>query len=334
MGTSPTIMSLLLNCQWFKCVCDFINKNNGIIGLIIIILLCFGLYKMKNKTSDIKLRVIVLLNIFALAFSVMALCMTHPNQLGFDYIGAIVGILALLVTILIGWNIFYAIHNKEKIKSEIRKDVDKMIDEIRNDMNRHFILEEMTFATSYAHTKEWDKVLPLFSNMAKRFIQIAKFNNKDIDIAGFASSVSWMVNELSKHDYVHYGSELAGFMELFNNLWKYDKRITEIYNQYKENDSKYRKPAQMSGISNDCEKKSIKYVVAICQFTNLEYFTMKDADSLSKAKYPFKMGNLKDAHLFDSQEQALDEYRRYTDIKGARPIIVPVIIDENEMKDE
>lgn len=165
-----------------------------------------------------------------------------------------VDVLAITVTILIGWNIFYAVHNKEKIKSEIRKDVDKMIDEIRNDMNRHFILEEMTFATSYAHTKEWDKVLPLFSNMAKRFIQIAKFNNKDIDIAGFASSVSWMVNELSKHDYVHYGSELAGFMELFNNLWKYDKRITEIYNQYKENDSKYRKPAQMSGISNCCEK--------------------------------------------------------------------------------
>lgn len=165
-----------------------------------------------------------------------------------------VDVLAITVTILIGWNIFYAVHNKEKIKSEIRKDVDKMIDEIRNDMNRHFILEEMTFAKSFAHTKEWDKVLPLFSNMAKRFIQIAKFNNNDIDVAGFVSSVSWMVNELSEHDYVNYDSELAGFMELFNNLWKYDKRITEIYNQYKENDSKYRKPAQMSGISNCCEK--------------------------------------------------------------------------------
>lgn len=203
--------------------------------------------------------VLFIANGILLGYNTHFLCNEYPryfdkDNLGFDYLGAIVGILALLVTILIGWNIFYAIHNKEKIKSEIREDVDKMIDEIRNDMNRHFILEEMTFAKSFAHTKEWDKVLPLFSNMAKRFIQIAKFNNNDIDVDGFVSSVSWMVNELSEHDYVNYDSELAGFMVLFNNLWKYDKRITEIYNQYKENDSKYRKPAQMSGISNCCEK--------------------------------------------------------------------------------
>lgn len=172
MGTSPTIISLLLNCQWFKCVCDFINKNNGVIGLIIIILLCFGLYKMKNKTSDIKLRAIVLLNIFALAFSVMALCMTHPNQLGFDYIGAIVGILALLVTILIGWNI-YTIIDIKKIRKEYNivfrhkiKEYSKQIEEkSKAQIVDYQIATNINDAIYYYKEKQYDDFIRSIANV-------------------------------------------------------------------------------------------------------------------------------------------------------------------------
>lgn len=131
MGSSSTTMGLFLNCQWFNCVCDFINKNNGVIGIIIIILvLCFGLYKIKNNINDMKIRTIILLNFPALVFSIMALCMTHPNQLGFDYLGAIVGILAILITVLIGWNIYQLIDLKN-----IRKNYEARINEIKKDFD-------------------------------------------------------------------------------------------------------------------------------------------------------------------------------------------------------
>lgn len=279
---------------------------------------------------------LILTSGISLVCAITSICCTYPrivdatkNELGFDYIGVIVGILALLVTVLIGWNIYQLVDVKG-----IRKDFEAYKEDVKSDINRHLLLEENALVVEYSKARDWNKVLTIRSNMAHRLRQLLE-NGSDTDISDFVSSVTQMINkDLKGNDYMQYGAQLAGFMTLFQQLSKYDKRITEIYNQYKENDSKYRKPAQMSGISNDCEKKTIKYVVAICQFTNLEYFTMKDADSLSKAKYPFKMGNLKDAHLFDSQEQALSEYRQYTDIKGARPIIVPVIIDENEMKDE
>lgn len=238
-------------------------------------------------------------------------------------------VLSILVTVLIGWNIYQLIDVKG-----IRKELEVYKEDVKSDINRHLLLEESALAVEYSKARDWDKAFTIMGLMAHRHEQLLK-NDSDTNIADFVSSVAQMINhDLKENDYIQHGSQLAGFMTLFQQLSKYDKRITEIYNQYKENDSKYREPAQMSGISSDCEKKSIKYVVAICQFTNLEYLAMKDADSLSKAKYPFKMGNLKDAHLFDSEEQALDEYRQYTDIKGARPIIVSVIIDENEKEEE
>lgn len=236
-------------------------------------------------------------------------------------------VLSILVTILIGWNIYTIIDIKG-----IRKDFEAYKDDVKADINRHLLLEENALVVEYSKARDWNKVLTIRSNMAHRLRQLLE-NDSDTDISDFVSSVVQMIEQdLKEDDYIQHGSQLAGFMAIFQQLSKYDKRTTEIYNQYKENESKYRKPKLMNGISNDCEKKSIKYVVAICQFTNLEYLAMKDANSLSKAKYPFKMGNLKDAHLFDSEEQALDEYRQYTDIKGARPIIVPVIIDESEKK--
>ena len=41
----------------------------------------------------------------SLILSIISLCNSHPRTDGLDYIGVIVGILSLLVTILIGWQI-------------------------------------------------------------------------------------------------------------------------------------------------------------------------------------------------------------------------------------
>lgn len=59
---------------------------------------------MKSKTSFIP----VVLSILSLIASIVALCVAIPraNAINFDYLGLLVGILALLVTALIGWNIY------------------------------------------------------------------------------------------------------------------------------------------------------------------------------------------------------------------------------------
>lgn len=64
----------------------------------------------------------------SLLASVTAICRTCPRtELDFDYMGLIVGILALLVTMLIGWQIYNALSLEQKI-SNIKKEYDGLKD--------------------------------------------------------------------------------------------------------------------------------------------------------------------------------------------------------------
>lgn len=71
----------------------------------------------------------LILSAISIMVSVAALCRTYPHtsDLGMDYQGVIVGILALLVTILIGWQIYTAINVKEELKDikDLRREINK-----------------------------------------------------------------------------------------------------------------------------------------------------------------------------------------------------------------
>lgn len=73
------------------------------------------------------------LSITAIVCSVVAICISLPSnqELGFDYIGAITGILSFLVTILIGWQIYNAVTIERKIKDEVKQVSETLKDEIK-----------------------------------------------------------------------------------------------------------------------------------------------------------------------------------------------------------
>lgn len=63
-----------------------------------------------------------------LIVSLVSVCHTHPRiESGFDYMGLIVGILSLLVTMLIGWQIYNALSLEQKV-SNIKKEYDGLKD--------------------------------------------------------------------------------------------------------------------------------------------------------------------------------------------------------------
>lgn len=78
---------------------------------------------------------------------IILLCIICPRveNLGFDYIGVIVAILALLVTLLIGWNIFTAL--------DFRKEVSAKIEECRKQCRHELRLH------SELNNKEFDNVV-------------------------------------------------------------------------------------------------------------------------------------------------------------------------------
>ena len=63
------------------------------------------------------------MSIAAIICSVVAICVSLPSapELGIDYIGVIVGILSLLVTMLIGWQIWNVIAIDKKVKDEVKQ---------------------------------------------------------------------------------------------------------------------------------------------------------------------------------------------------------------------
>lgn len=59
--------------------------------------------------------------LLSLILSIISLCSSLPRAGGLDYIGVIVGILSLLVTILIGWQITNYFMLEKKAKSYAEK---------------------------------------------------------------------------------------------------------------------------------------------------------------------------------------------------------------------
>lgn len=97
--------------------------------------------------------VIPILSVISTIISIIAICRVCPNtsDLGLDYQGIIVGILALLVTVLIGWQIYTAINVKEELKEifALRKEINKQETDIYIRSEKNLIEFHMAILLMY-----------------------------------------------------------------------------------------------------------------------------------------------------------------------------------------
>lgn len=145
--------------------------------------------------------IVYILLFIVLILSIVSICRTLPRtDLGFDYLGVIVGILSLLVTALIGWNIYTTIDVKSQVKS-IKNITDKAQEETKaraytSLMNQtSYIVEGRKenddcynaisnglFACKHYHlagkTKDRDELLSIISNFK---IENSTLNHKQIN---------------------------------------------------------------------------------------------------------------------------------------------------------
>lgn len=79
-----------------------------------------------------------LISIVALTMSVASVCVAcfRTGDLGFDYQGVIVGVLSLLVTALIGWQIYSTIAMEERMRKIAERIVSHKADEIKVEFYR------------------------------------------------------------------------------------------------------------------------------------------------------------------------------------------------------
>lgn len=121
------------------------------------------------------------LSVLALIISTITLCINKPSssELGIDYLGIIVGILALLVTVLIGWQLF-SLFNIEKTRNDIIKEKQTMLKEIYN--NQGDICKEIAYRTLSTSTDSPSLFLDYYSFLNISFMGLyfySKSQNKE-----------------------------------------------------------------------------------------------------------------------------------------------------------
>lgn len=135
----------------------------------------------------------------------------HEN-LGFDYMGVLVGILSLLVTLLIGWNIYQLVDFKDRAKDmeQFKQSQTEALNYMHNkaDYNQAMVYALMCqnastyFAPNEENVTKFQMLskglaaLKLFSNIPKCEIEISSLMNTLIK--GMANSASVHLDEKAK----------------------------------------------------------------------------------------------------------------------------------------
>lgn len=89
---------------------------------------------MKNWINSI-------ISIVAIVLSIFAIAKVAPTQIvNFDYLGAIIGVLSFLVTLLIGYQIYTVINVKEELKEvrQARKEIDDKLQQKGEELSKEY----------------------------------------------------------------------------------------------------------------------------------------------------------------------------------------------------
>lgn len=113
----------------------------------------------KGGKNQVFLILSVILHVITLTFSIIAISVCCPrnvefSDLGFDYIGVIVGIISLLVAVLIGWNIYTVVdfNKKTEIIEEKAEVIKVEYQKLKNDYQElkkslEYTQSDMTFTS-------------------------------------------------------------------------------------------------------------------------------------------------------------------------------------------
>ncbi len=244
-----------------------------------------------------------LISYIAIVFSFLALVSVHSHFLTFNMTdaGFIVNVLSILVTVLIGWNIYQLIDVKG-----IRKDFEAYKEDVKADINRHLLLEESTLAVEYSKARDWEKAFTIMGLMAHRYEQLLKRVADIDDISTFVNSVAWAINELDDDEFKEVEYKLDGLMAILSKLPDNNKKIADLCQKYNERKSNtHEMPPYMNLFGYEVPKERMKYAVQVYNGKQTLYVCMAESPT---SKYELKDEIFKNATLFSTSKSALTAY--------------------------
>lgn len=159
---------------------------------------------------------------FAILLSLVAIGAALPicGALDFDYYGAIVGVLALLITVLMGYQIYTVINVKDELKEMklLRDSLEQKLNEQKN-------------AITAEYKQEFDYTLPLFIALSKQ--NMAEILVNSLNVFSRTKTGSW-ARGFAEHTLVLsiFGMDDSLFNKIANEVSPRisDKEIVTFYN--------------------------------------------------------------------------------------------------------
>lgn len=98
-----------------------------------------------------------------------------------DGLGVLAGILSILVTLLLGWQIFYAIDIEKRMQAIVKREALKTKDEIANVLQKYVInnniISNIESLKYYITNRQWSRVASLYSRLIDDYIKIKDIGN-------------------------------------------------------------------------------------------------------------------------------------------------------------
>ena len=124
-----------------------------------------------------KNNLLLIINFITIALSVSAIGIVIFNHyprtdLDFDYLGLIVGILALLVTVLIGWQIINVITIRKEMRKIVKLSIRKSKKKIYRDITLSFTEAIINNLMCYYQLKDWKTLFILMKSLVSYIVEL------------------------------------------------------------------------------------------------------------------------------------------------------------------
>lgn len=165
------------------------------------------------------------LSIISLAFSSYA-ALSCDKRIEADWMGVLVGILALLVTVLLGWNIYSAIHIEETINKKIDSSITEAQKKAERNIQIALATTQIRAINGYIANQDWYMVMNGYSTCIWDILQL-----QDKNMAG---DIIPLIENILERITIREEKEIKALSDLIDNIKKLsslDERAFDLYSK-------------------------------------------------------------------------------------------------------
>lgn len=186
----------------------------------------------------------------AIVLSVVAVCKAYPRCEGLDYLGIIVGLLALLTTFVVGWQILNVIQFERRAKELMEKETEKVL-------NDFMIVMSGILQVNTDNSQLVGGCAYLVDNVFKGLEKVngCRSPMKEIVTNRFLSLILQFLTDFGGEELQIYEKEMKGYLEILSGL-PYTPMIATIQERI-EKAKKIPKPDKVDNYLNSMREDDV-----------------------------------------------------------------------------